>query len=47
MNKGSLWDIIHNPTVKLSWQQVSKICRDVAAGSLTLFALFAHPMSRF
>ena len=47
MDKGSLWDIIHNPTVKLTWQQVSKICRDVAAGMLTLLAVFAYPMRRF
>jgi len=34
MHKGSLWDIIHNPQVQLSWPQVAKICRDVAAGLL-------------
>jgi hypothetical protein len=32
MHKGSLWDIIHNPEVQFSWQQVAKMCRDVAAG---------------
>jgi hypothetical protein len=32
MHKGSLWDIIHDPSVQLSWHQVAKICKDIAAG---------------
>ena len=36
MHKGSLWDIIHNPSVQLSWKHVVRICRDVAAGATHL-----------